>query len=410
MSTPPRNLLYVSPTPFLPSDAGSRARIHNLIQALGATGLDVHFLHVTRTHGDPEAMRHALGADRFRSIPFVLPPRRETRLQRVTRHLRQLVDEDARHTWGIDDWYDDSITAAALDWLNSKEFSVLIITYVFFSRLFDFVPDSVFKIIDTQDRFSLRHRLYLSEGIKPGFFSTTPSEEARGLSRADLILTIEEAEAHAFRSQTAKPVHTIGHLLCIEDCLRERQAGQPLQLLIIGSDNDINIHGLNAFLLEDWPAIKERIPQARVLVAGSLSKHAPASRSIIPLGRVPDIADAYRQADIVINPVRSGTGLCIKTIEALGFGMPLVTTTAGSRGLEDGAGSAFLVAETPEDTADAVCNLWRDERSTREISTAAVAYAKRYNQRAMTALPDLIQSNRGPSDPECSPVGGIDGR
>ena len=63
------------------------------------------------------------------------------------------------------------------------------------------------------------------------------------------------------------------------------------------------------------------------------------------LGRVPDLEPHYRQAAVVINPVPYGSGLKIKSVEALAFGKCLVTSQAGVSGLEDDLGTPFYVSE-----------------------------------------------------------------
>ena len=53
------------------------------------------------------------------------------------------------------------------------------------------------------------------------------------------------------------------------------------------------------------------------------------------LGRVDDLAELYRSARVVINPVLAGTGLKIKTVEALSRLRPIVTWPTGVEGLPE---------------------------------------------------------------------------
>ena len=70
------------------------------------------------------------------------------------------------------------------------------------------------------------------------------------------------------------------------------------------------------------------------------------NRNIIFHGFVDEVEDVYNLLDIIINPVRCGAGLKIKNVEALGYGLPLITSTHGAIGIEDGATEAFLIANT----------------------------------------------------------------
>ena len=53
-------------------------------------------------------------------------------------------------------------------------------------------------------------------------------------------------------------------------------------------------------------------------------------------GFVPDIADFYAQMDLILSPVTMGTGINVKTVQAMAYGMPLLTTAWGCKGIETG--------------------------------------------------------------------------
>ena len=51
-------------------------------------------------------------------------------------------------------------------------------------------------------------------------------------------------------------------------------------------------------------------------------------------GFVPDIAQFYREMDVILSPVTMGTGMNIKTAQAMAYGMPLLATAWGCKGIE----------------------------------------------------------------------------
>jgi glycosyltransferase involved in cell wall biosynthesis len=98
---------------------------------------------------------------------------------------------------------------------------------------------------------------------------------------------------------------------------------------------------------------------------------------------VTDIASAYREADIAINPVTFGGGLKIKTVEALAFAKPLVTTPVGACGLEDGANRAFVVCTAPHEISKALIRLVAKPAERHALARAAHDYATRkFNEEA----------------------------
>jgi glycosyltransferase involved in cell wall biosynthesis len=122
-------------------------------------------------------------------------------------------------------------------------------------------------------------------------------------------------------------------------------------------------------------------------------------------GFVDDLRGAYRDVDIVLNPVFFGAGLKLKTVEALCFARPLVTTSLGAEGLEDGIGSAFLAHDAPEEIGRAVEGLIQDASARRRLAEAAHAYArKHFTPRAIYAPLDrlLKEWGLGPSAEKAS--------
>ena len=103
-----------------------------------------------------------------------------------------------------------------------------------------------------------------------------------------------------------------------------------------------------------------------------------------------DLGAVYDLADLVVNPVRAGTGLNIKSIEALGRGMPMVTTPSGARGLEAGAGTAFLVADAPADLADAVVRVLVDPTIAERLSGEARRFSQRWNAAQLDELRRIL--------------------
>jgi glycosyltransferase involved in cell wall biosynthesis len=89
---------------------------------------------------------------------------------------------------------------------------------------------------------------------------------------------------------------------------------------------------------------------------------------------------------VVVNPVFEGTGLPIKSVEALMHGKALVATPWTARSLRDGCGTALLAGDTCEDIADGVIRLLKDREMRRKVSAAAFRYAESYAERQMHNL------------------------
>jgi hypothetical protein len=80
--------------------------------------------------------------------------------------------------------------------------------------------------------------------------------------------------------------------------------------------------------------VRDDIPEAELHVIGSVGQTAdPMLPGIRILGRVENLAAAYASARVIINPSVAGTGLKIKTVEALCHLRPMVLWPSGVDGL-----------------------------------------------------------------------------
>ncbi len=118
-----------------------------------------------------------------------------------------------------------------------------------------------------------------------------------------------------------------------------------------------------AVLLIDRVApLLTHLPNLKVTIAGR-SPNAALRRQLLgnPLidffEDASDLAPLYASALAVVVPLRAGGGTKIKTIEALAYGRPLVSTAEGVRGMDIEAGVNYLAAETAADFAASICRL-----------------------------------------------------
>jgi glycosyltransferase involved in cell wall biosynthesis len=132
----------------------------------------------------------------------------------------------------------------------------------------------------------------------------------------------------------------------------------------IASDACFNLHGFLFFAEQVLPLIRRRQPAFTMLIAGSVGNPLRAALPDIPgltfAERIDNVRDFYENVRMVVTPLLVGTGVSLKTLEALGFGCPVVTTTVGARGLSVAPGRDLVVADSAEAFADAVVNLLRD--------------------------------------------------
>jgi glycosyltransferase involved in cell wall biosynthesis len=101
---------------------------------------------------------------------------------------------------------------------------------------------------------------------------------------------------------------------------------------------------------------------------------------------VEDLRPYRKEATIFINPMRLGSGLRIKILEAMGSGLPVVTTSLGAAGLPAQNGVNCLINDTPDGFANAISWLLTDTQLATRIGTRAKQMtSQQYNVHASTS-------------------------
>jgi hypothetical protein len=209
---------------------------------------------------------------------------------------------------------------------------VVLAEYIFMSRVLPLIDGKVLKLIDTIDVFSTKHEKVVQHGISDSLAMSDEEERVR-LSRADVVLAIQSAERDALRAIVPdRDVVTVGVDF---DVLAQNSPALWHSVFYVASDNAMNVKGLEDFLRFAWPWIQREVPDARLRIAGKVCSAVQDGPSGVELlGPVEDLTALYREAKLAINPAIAGTGLKIKTVEALCHLRPIVTWPAGVDGME----------------------------------------------------------------------------
>ncbi len=134
-------------------------------------------------------------------------------------------------------------------------------------------------------------------------------------------------------------------------------------LLFVGSTHPPNVDAISFFDDTLCELLKRRLPGVRLTVAGEASRKVKPknSRELELVGFVPDLSSLYASRRVFVAPLRYGAGIKGKVLEAMSFGLPVVTTTIGAEGIAISNGVSGFIADTPEEFADAVQRIYTDE-------------------------------------------------
>jgi glycosyltransferase involved in cell wall biosynthesis len=146
-------------------------------------------------------------------------------------------------------------------------------------------------------------------------------------------------------------------------------------LLFLSSDYGANLAAAKYLVHEIWPRVLKKLPQAKLIIAGTaadkLGFNVAGIQGLEVPGFVDDLDKLYENIRATVAPILIAGGTRFKIIEAAAFGRPTVSTTVGAEGTEFVNGSEILIRDNPEDFADACVNLLVDIERASSIGIAA---------------------------------------
>ncbi len=218
--------------------------------------------------------------------------------------------------------------------------------------------------------------------------------------RSDVVATVTEPEAVLVRSlvPSARTV-LLPSVHPPDDGPRPPYAATRDLLFIGGFLHDPNVDAVRYFVQEILPLVRSEV-DARLWVVGAdpppeiLALESPA---VVVTGYVPHVERHFREARVFVSPLRFGAGMKGKNVQAMAFGLPLVTTTVGAEGMDLVEGEHALIRDGAEAFAEAVVGLYREPELWRRLSTQSQALVReRWGPDAMRERLDALVTTMAP--------------
>jgi glycosyltransferase involved in cell wall biosynthesis len=143
-------------------------------------------------------------------------------------------------------------------------------------------------------------------------------------------------------SQVANYRRTMPQVVSVALDLRHYPLLSPCSHPVVGVVGSMNWYpsrsAAERVLVRLWPRIKEQLPEARLIVAGWNSErylgHLFPAPGATLIGSVSHPAEFFGQVAVLLYPPPKGTGMKIKVLEALAYGVPVVSNTEGLEGMD----------------------------------------------------------------------------
>jgi len=323
-------ILYVNNVLPYPTHDGGRMRRYHLARALA----EEHEVSMLGVAPDPDALTEFERLNpRIRFLPIAYRP--EAGRVRVAAEAREWL---ARETF-------DAVHVAELwQWPGVRPLAGLPV------------------VLDAENVESLLHRRLLElKGITGSHPDLVAVEalERQAFQRADRILACSEHDALLIQqAQPDAQVAVVRNGVAVDHYpfRPERPSGKTaiftyVGLLCYAPNADAASH----FARSIWPQIRAELPTARFRIVG---RYPPAE--IMELGQipgveiipnVPEIQPYFHEADVLVVPLRAGSGTRLKILEGLASGTPMISTTLGCEGLAVRHGEHLYIADQPAEFA-----------------------------------------------------------
>ena len=200
-------------------------------------------------------------------------------------------------------------------------FDVCLLNYFYLTKAFKHINIPI-KGLVTHDYFAYKGLLV---GDKFVMNNINANEEAKAMQRSPHIFALNEGEAEYFHR-----LSPLSKVYCIYGSFIYRKT--PVvgnhNILFLSGPNGYNVNGLKWFLDNIFERIIFCFPDVMLYIGGAICrviKDWNFNENVNIVGLVDNPEEFYALGDVVINPTYQGTGLKIKTFEAIGYDKVLLT-------------------------------------------------------------------------------------
>lgn len=274
------------------------------------------------------------------------------------------------------------------------------------------------KVMDFQDALSMNteRRMEHSRGLWHYLlhfeFKMLRSSEYKAFSIFDALTIISEVDSEAIPHKKNGEIHLVPNGVDFEhfkmsDELKVKASETLGHFSIVFCGNMSYAPNVDAarYLVEEvMPLVWGECPFATVLLAGADPKpavRALPSKALFPQkvtvsGHLPDIRTAYASADLFVAPMRIGSGLQNKLLEAMSMQLPCVTTSLANAALGATLGDQLFVGDNKEELAHCISLLLGSEEERSRIAHEGNLFVRQHYswQAAVQSLENIFNAVR----------------
>jgi sugar transferase (PEP-CTERM/EpsH1 system associated) len=380
-------ILFIATQLPLPPDTGGRIRSLNLLQQLSRDH-SVTFLSTVPRNTSESLLRRM---EQYCSH-FIAIPQKQTDVRNLRYFLKLICNFASSYPFSVAKDYSPALARRIRQALGSSEYDVLVCDYLHASinlRGINSVPKVLFQH-NVEAEIFRRYYLQQSNLLARLFWlyqwKKMQRYEARVSRSIDRCVAVSKTDQLTFqRDYGLTNVSAIDTGVDLSYFSAAKAKKLPHRLVFTGSMDWLpNEDAMSWFTREILPKVRQTIPEVSLAIVGrrpgsKIKKLGESDPGILVTGRVEDVRPYLAEGSLFVVPIRIGGGTRIKIFEAMASGIPVVSTTVGAEGLPVQHQHHLLLADSPEDFAQAVITLLRNTGLAAQIAGQAETFVKQNN-------------------------------
>lgn len=267
--------------------------------------------------------------------------------------------------------------------LKNNAYDYIIISYAYWANLIknNLLVNKAKLFIDTHDfltsQENVMHKINLGVAFK---------DEIERLSLFDEIWVVSTDEQYLFEQFCKNTVRFMP--ITFEDRSLPHSNKKSFDLIYVGGENPHNIAAIKWFFKKVYPKLKEPL---KICIIGEIVKYVPDDLNIAKIKFVNDLGYYYERSRLALCPMLSGTGVKVKVLEALSFGLPVICSPRGLDGLVSKIDNGCVVAHSSAIFAKEIISTLSDSIKYETLQRQAVRFFKNnYSNNNLDRLLDEI--------------------
>ena len=367
----PLSILVLAPLPPWPVNSGSKVRMFHLTKALSERHR-VTLLSMRTSAAAAADLRRELPNVDLRSVDG--PPNQRS-LRSLLRSVRRGEPIHVAEAWS-------PRAAGELAQLDTYDvvhvFHLTMVQYLTFVRrrfaAYDPMGDESIYMERLSRTVSAARRPLVRWNLR-----RVRAYEALATRAFDAVISVSAVETPRFE-RNARPSATVATVPIAPDTtelLKMAPTVGSAPTVLFGGTLDWfpNIDAVGFLAKDVWPTVRQRLPSAQLIIAGKDPVddvlRLESTTGVTVVANPPSMFPLLRDAAVVAVPIRTGSGIKIKTVEAMAAGKAIVATHLGCEGWDVVDGVHLRRADSASEFAQALIDLLGDESARRRLGTAA---------------------------------------